>query len=198
MIPQLLDKSMIDSVYVSHIPPVESYLLPNNNVLDMILAIAMAIIAVVNIGLTIYIFRTGRKDSSKSELMTRQFELLQTLVLNSNIDRLYDFYKSVAKHCEALMSHNDRTTKKKVNDAVIAEQAAFRRDFITLISVVDKTLSQELKVLTDSLVDGITEAIFDEGVNLKHKPKFEELISQSISKNRVDFLSKLYKIADLQ
>lgn len=197
MTPQQLDKSMIDSIYVAHIPPVESYLPQNNNVLDMILAIAMAIIALVNIGLTVYIFITGRKDSSKSELMSRQFELLRTLVLNSNIDRLYDFYKNVAKHCEALISHNDRATKKKVNDAVIAEQAAFRRDFITLISVVDKNLSQELKVLTDSLVDGITETIFDEGVNLKHQPKFDELISQSISKNRVEFLSKLYRIADL-
>ena len=109
-----------------------------------------------------------------------------------------DFYSNVAKHCEPLLVHNDQATKKKSNDAVIKEQSAFRRDFITLINVVDKSLSQELISLTDALVDGITETIFDEGVNLKHKPKFDELISQRISKNRVDFLSKLYKIADIQ
>lgn len=189
---------MIDSLYVSHIPPIEGQIAQTSNALDLILTIAMAVIALVNVFLTIYIFWAGRKDSSKSQLQTRKFELLRTLVLNSNIGRLYDFYSNVAKHCEPLLLHNDQATKKKSNDAVIAEQAAFRRDFITLINVVDNALSQELKSLTDSLVDGITEAIFDEGVNLKHKPKFDELISQRISKNRVDFLSKLYKIADIQ
>lgn len=189
---------MVDSVFVSHIPPVEGQIAQVSNTLDVILTVAMAVIAVVNVFLTIYIYRAGRKNSSKSELQTRKFELLQTLVLNSNIGKLYDFYSNVAKHCEPLLVHNDQITKKKSNDLVIAEQAAFRRDFITLINVVDKSLSQDLKILTDSLVDGITEAIFDEGVNLKHKPKYDELISQRISKNRVDFLSKLYKIAEIQ
>ena len=80
----------------------------------------------------------------------------------------------------------------------MSEQSSFRRDFITLISVIDKNLSKELKELTDSLIDGITESIFDDGIVLQHKPKYEELISQKISNNRVDFLSKLYKIAEMQ
>lgn len=189
---------MTDSLYVSHFPPIDGNISLANNTLDMVLAIAMAIIALVNIGLTIYIFVAGRNDTSKTELMSRKFELLQTLVLSSNINRLYGFYQNITQYCEPLIQHNDQKTKKKVNEDILSEQASFRRDFITLISVIDQNLSKELKELTDSLIDGITESIFDDGVNLKHKPKFEELISQKISNNRVDFLSKLYKIAEMQ
>lgn len=189
---------MTDSLYVSHFPSIDGNISLANNTLDMVLAIAMAIIALVNIGLTIYIFVAGRNDTSKTELMSRKFELLQTLVLSSNINRLYGFYQNITQYCEPLIQHNDQKTKKKVNEDILSEQASFRRDFITLISVIDQNLSKELKELTDSLIDGITESIFDDGVNLKHKPKFEELISQKISNNRVDFLSKLYKIAEMQ
>lgn len=48
----------------------------------------------------------------------------------------------------------------------------------------------------DQLVDGITEAIFDSVINLKHEPKYDEVVAPRISKCRMDCLSMLLLIAN--
>ena len=37
-----------------------------------------------------------------------------------------------------------------------------------LFNVIDHQLYEDIKSLGDNLIDGITEAIFDEGINLTH------------------------------
>lgn len=48
--------------------------------------------------------------------------------------------------------------------------------------------------MADELIDGITEVIYDPGINLKHEPKFDEMVTQRISRCRVDCLTMLLQL----
>ena len=165
--------------------------------MDSILAIAMAVIALANIFLTFYIFMQGRKDTSESVNKQRKFELVQSLILNNRLPLLYSFYDAVANECRRLLVKNDQQTKLAVNETNMALLKRFRQDFVMPFNVVDHELFVSLKETADDLIDGITEVIFDEGINLKHEPKFNEMITEPLSRNRNAMLSKLYEMANL-
>lgn len=169
-----------------------------SNLMDTILAIAMAIIAIVNVFLTFYIYRQGRKESSEGVKKQRKFELMQTLILDNRGHLLYGFYDSVSAECRKLLDSTDQQTKVEVKDAIIALQKKFRQDFIMPFNVVDHDLFIGLKETADSLIDGITEAIFDEGINLDYEPKYNEIISEPLSQNRNALLAKLCEMANLE
>ena len=167
------------------------------NLIDTILAIAMTVIALANIALTIYIFIQGRKDSSEGTKRQRKYELIQTLILNNRLHLLYEFYDSVSVECRRLLDSCDQQTKMAVNEKNIALLKQFRQDFVMPFKVVDHDLFVSLKETADDLIDGITEAIFNDGINLRYEPKFNEMISEPLSVNRNVMLSKLSEMAIL-
>ena len=163
--------------------------------IEAITAIATTLIAVMNIVLTIIIFIKNRKDLSQRESQHQRFELVRILILDHNMTKVYDFYDEVSTECKRLLAVCDTKDKQEINSIILEKSREFRLDFITLFNVVDSRLYKELLRITDNLTDGITNVIFDEGINLKHRPKFDEEVSQRISKCRVDFLSVLYGMA---
>jgi len=165
--------------------------------MDTVLAIAMAIIAIADIILTIFIFRQARKDSSEVERKHRKFELMQSLILNHRLYLLYNFYDAVSKECEVLRTNADKETKKMVDDNNKALLKKFRLDFLILFNVIDHNLYNDMKTNADNLIDGITESIFDEGINLTHGPKFDELITEPLSRNRNKIVALLYELANM-
>lgn len=166
--------------------------------MDTVLAIAMAVIAVANIVLTAYIFKQGRKDTSDGVKKQRKFELIQTLILNNRLHLLYEFYDAVSAECSKLQMLSDQKTKILVNETNKALLKKFRQDFVMPFKVVDHDLFNGLKDTADKLVDGITEVIFDEGINLKHEPKFNEMIAEPLSLSRNAMLMKLCEMASLE
>lgn len=160
--------------------------------IEAITAIATTLIAAMNIVLTIIIFIKNRDDSSQRESQHQRFELVRILILDHNMRKVYDFYDDVSTECKRLLAVCDTKDKQEINSTILEKSREFRLDFITLFNVVDPRLYKELLRITDNLTDGITNVIFDEGINLKHRPKFDEEVSQKISKCRVDFLSVLY------
>ena len=123
---------------------------------------------------------------------------MQTLIINNRLHLLYDFYDAVSKECHRLLGPTDQQTKMVVKNTIIALQKNFRQDFIMPFKVVDHELFVSLKKTADDLIDGITEAIFDDGINLSHEPKFNEMISEPLSLNRNAMLSKLCEMANLE
>lgn len=167
------------------------------DLLDTIIACAMAVIAVANIILTVYIFSRGRKDSSEGAKKQRRFELMQMLILDNRLHLLYEFYDDVSGECRKLLTSSDEQTKVAVNLAINALMNRFRKDFLMPFKVIDQDLFAGLKETAVQLIDSITEAIFDEGINLNHEPKFNEVISEPLSLNRNILLAKLYGMASL-
>ena len=169
-----------------------------NQWISTITAVATSVIALVNIGLTIYIYTQNRKDSSIIENCKRRFELMQILILNHNMNKLYDFYDEITAECLRLQNTSEDQGKKDINSVLLEKAKRFRHNFISLFNVIDPQLYKSLLSIIDNLVDNITNAIFDDGINLKHAPKYDEVISQRISKNRVDFLSTIYGMEQLE
>ncbi len=191
-----LDKAMVNSVFVYNPHVLNSQMVtPSGTIMDTILTIAMAVIAIANIILTFHIFRQNRKDSNDFEQQQRSFVMMQKLIIDSNIQRLYAFYDNIMEECKKLLVSDAQETKAEVNTFIKGQLKVFRRDFTTLFSVIDSNLSKELLELADKLVDGITEAIYDQGVNLTYEPKFDEMVSQQLSKNRTEMLAVLYRLA---
>lgn len=166
-----------------------------SDIMDTIIAIAMAVIALANIILTVFIFYQGRKDTSEVAKKQRKYELIQTLILNNRLHLLYEFYDAISEECRKLLDSSDQQVKTAVNNKNKALLKKFRQDFVMPFKVVDHELFVGLKETADNLVDGITEAIFDEGINLRHEPKFNEKISEPLSLNRNTMLSKLCEMA---
>lgn len=162
---------------------------------DKVTAIAMALIALFDIILTILLFQRTRKDNKNVEEKHRRFELMHSLILEHNISRMYEFYDKVSDECSKLLDSDKKTVKDEVNNAVKGEAKKFRLRFLTLFNVIDPLLYKSLLEITDALVDGITNTIYDPGINLTYEPKFDEEISQKISKNRTDMLVKLYHMS---
>jgi len=165
--------------------------------METILTIAMAVIAFFNVVLTFYVFRQNRKDTSEGAKKRRKFELMQVLILNNRLHLLYEFYDAVSVECSKLLDSTGQSNKVSVNDANIALLKKFRQDFIILFKVVDHDLFIGLKNTADNLIDGITEAIFDDGINLNYEPKYNEMISEPLSINRNAMLAKLCEMANL-
>lgn len=185
---------MVDSVYVANLQGVDIPIVQSSNWVDTILALAMAVIAIADVILTYLLFKKNRKDSSESECKTRKFELMQTFILNSNVGKFYKFFDEVTAECIRLKSNTDRATKDAVNKAIKSSLKIFRLEFITLVKVIDGELYDKMIKMADELIDGITEVIYDPGINLKHEPKFDEMVTQRISRCRVDCLTMLLQL----
>ena len=162
---------------------------------ETVTAIATAVIAIFDILLTIFIFRLTRKDNRDVEEKHRRFELMHSLILEHNIGYLYEFYDKVSEACSKLMQSEEQDVKEEVNNAVKSEAKRFRLRFLTLFTVMDPSLYKSLLEITDELVDGITNSIDNPGIKLTYEPKYDEEISQKISKNRIEVLSKLYHMS---
>ncbi len=163
---------------------------------DKVSAIATAVIAFFDIVLTILVFYLTRKDNKAVEEQHKRFELMHSLILEHNISRLYDFYDKVSDVCAKLLQSDEQSVKDEVNTVVKNEAKKFRLRFMTLFVVIDPALYKSLLETTDKLVDGITNAIYNPGIKLNYEPKFDEEISQKISKNRTEVLTTLFHIGD--
>ena len=164
----------------------------SSNLLSSACEIATVFIAVVNV---ILLWRTSNKskkaDIEKNE-QNRRLELFKTLVLDQNMKVFYKFYDDFTDESEKLLTANTLELKKEIDQKLQEQTRYFRQRFTNILSAIDEQLYKDVLNATDSLMDPITEAIFDQGINLAHKPKFEEKVSKVISDNQVKMIKILY------
>lgn len=187
---------MVDSLLVTAAQMCDGQIVSNSaGWVDKVSAVATAVIAVFDILLTFYIYHLTKRDNKAVEETHRRFELMHSLILEHNINYLYSFYDKVSEVCSELLQSNEQKVKEEVNNAVKSEAKKFRLRFLTLFNVIDPALYKSLLETTDNLVDGITNSIDNPGINLTYEPKYDEDISQKISKNRIEVLTKLYHMS---
>ncbi|MGD2034990.1 MAG: hypothetical protein PVF73_08035 [Bacteroidales bacterium] len=166
---------------------------PKKSTLEHIYSAATVVIAIVNLILIFYIFlKSNRKDDSTNE-KKRRIALLKTLVLDCNIDKFYEFFKNVCSKTKMLNSSNlSLEDKVKINDELKDLATEFRQSFIDLFIAIDNSLYNEILEKTDSLIDGLTNTIFDEGINLSHNPKFEETVTKEIRISKTEIIRTMF------
>lgn len=189
----LSDSILIDSLGIT-IPKIEvTAQLPEKSIIEHVYSFATVVIALVNLFLVIYIFsRNNKKDKNINE-KNRKINLLKTLVLDYNICKFYDFFTKV---CEKTMLFNasnlSMDDKVKINNEIKDLATDFRQSFIDLFIAIDKKLYDDILIKTDLLIDGLTNTIFDEGINLAHKPKFDDAITKEIRLSKTEIIRTMF------
>lgn len=166
---------------------------PEKSFLENIYLIATILIAIVNVSLIIYIFvKNSKKDENHNE-KNRKIDLLKTLILNYNMDKFYIYFKDIKQTAQALNTQNLSNEQKSITNDKLSDLATvYRQDFIELFLAIDQTLYDKILEETDSLIDGLTNTIFDEGINLSHQPKFDELVIKKIRESKTEIIKILF------
>lgn len=193
LINALSDSLLIDSLGVT-IPKIEVVaLLPKKSIIEHVYSSASVFIAFVNILLVIYIFSRNYKKDKNTNEKNRKINLLKTLVLDYNISKFYDFFTNVCEKTKLINVNNlSMEDKVKINDEINDLATDFRQSFIDLFIAIDKNLYDDILNKTDLLIDGLTNTIFDEGINLSHKPKFDESITKEIRLSKTDIIRIMF------
>lgn len=165
-----------------------------SNFLDIIDKISNIVIATFTLLFSIYIFYITNKKEKEKDSKDRKTDSLKTVILENNLKHLFSFYESVIRIMKPLSekTHTDEE-KELINTDLQNSLKKLRLEFTDLLLAVDRGLYNCIKNSTDLLVDELTNKMFDEGINLTHKPKFEEEITSNISKSKTETVKYLYE-----
>ncbi len=152
-------------------------------ILDITCKIATTLIAIANVILVIIIFRRNNKR-----------ELLKVLVLDYGIKHFYAFFEDIDKET-AKLKNKDITDdeKKDIEKKLQLVGKTTEQKFVDLFLGTDKKLHEDLKHNIDDLLGDLTQSIFDEGVNLYAKDKFDDLITNKIIIKKSKMIKLLYE-----
>jgi hypothetical protein len=161
--------------------------------LDPISKVATILIAVFNIVLTIYIFtRNNRKNQNEKE-QDRKLQLFKTLVLDHNLKEFYTFYTDLSSTLVKLKSITISDPERK---NIIAESDShfinLSRNFIDSLLAVDKQLYYAVLNAADEFQAELNNSISDKGIVLSHQPKYDEVITQNLTRSKTQILTILY------
>ncbi|OFY84531.1 MAG: hypothetical protein A3F72_14090 [Bacteroidetes bacterium RIFCSPLOWO2_12_FULL_35_15] len=158
------------------------------------------IIAVVNLSLAYYIFiyQRNKDKNDKIETLTLQeqnirLQWFKELIVQPHLNDINSFYIQ-------LHSIENRFTSRTISDDekieiitfIKSEQSKLRKTFGDVLLGVNPKLHIEVKTNLDNLIDSITNVIFNDGLNLNHKPTFDKEIGTFITYSRNDLISKIY------
>lgn len=161
---------------------------------EMASVIITAVFAIANLILAISVFRLDRASSEKKAEAERRLTMFKTLVLDAKMNSFHESIKSMREILDTLpKSDNDIEKKQEINDALRAHFYELTVDFIDLLMAIDyKNLYEPIRDKSQNLQDELTKAIFDEGIRLSHRPKFEERILTPMSMMQTDIIKILY------
>lgn len=164
------------------------------SILDTIGQISNILIAILSFAFAIYIFFFQNKKDDDKEEKNRKNDRIKTIIFEHNLGRLFSFFDNVSSKTKELK--NESLTiddKSRINNDIIDELKDLRLKFTDLLLAVDRKLYDDIKKLSDELIDSLTESIFNEGIKLSYNPKFEEMVEKPISNYKTDIIKVLYE-----
>jgi len=179
---------------ISHVLNQSQFILqsPEKSIWDILFSVATIVIALVNILLVVYIYSQNNKKSDDHNDRVRKLRLLKTLILDYNMRVLYAYYDDVKLIVKRTQNKPTIEEKGQIIEELTDLASSYRQNFIDLFLAVDKSLYQKIIDNSDALIDGLTETIFDEGINLSHEPKFDELITKRIGESKTGVVQILF------
>lgn len=162
--------------------------------LDIVYQIAMIIVGIVNLGFAFYIFiYQNRKEKQHIRLQERKY-MLENFILKFKLECFYDSFKQLLKESSSLVDEANKNkleaTKKDVESKYQEIFSSLRIYFIESLSAIDDNLYKSILADADALQGKLSEALFDDGVNLNKKAKYDELIQKPI----FEYQGKMLKI----
>jgi hypothetical protein len=162
--------------------------------------VSQVIIAIGNLCLATYVLSYQKNKDKKVELKTAQLneqniklQWFKELIVQPNIEAIETFYKQLHT-IPARINSNELTTPQKedINNFVKDEASQIRKSFVDVLHGVDATLAKKVQENIDNLVDGITEAIFNDELKLRMTPIYDKHIGSKIIYSRNNLISLIF------
>lgn len=169
------------------------YCPPDTDYLDNFSKISSIVIAFLGLLFTYYIFKSNNSKEEIRNDKSRQYDSLKTIILEHNLKHFFSFYEEIMSTVLPLSKKElSDISKSRLNDKMVDALKYLRLNFTDLLLAVDKELYDEIMKNTDKLIDDLTEAMFDEGINLTHNPRFESEIISKLSTSKTKNVRILY------
>lgn len=172
--------------------------------------IANILIACANVLLAGYVFvyqknkdkedkiRQKEKDQADKldvlKIQEQNIRLLwfKELIVQPHLAGIIAFYKNMHSLEGKLSKTNTDETKHEISEFIKHECSSLRRSFIDILRTVDPKLHTEIQNNIDTLLDHITNKLFDPGLNLNDRPTYEREVGTKISYSHNDLIAQLY------
>jgi hypothetical protein len=161
--------------------------------LDNTYKVAMVIIAGTNVYFAhkFFNFKNTKEDIDKEK--DRKINWLKTLILDHNLKHFYVFFDQIESELMKLNTPNLNDIEKQAIDETNAEFfITIRRKFTDIFLVVDKKIYSDVMNSFDNLQSNLTETIFNQGINLSYKPKFEDEIMSKVCATKTEIINKIF------
>lgn len=173
--------------------------------------LANIIIAGFNLFLAYYIFiyQKGKDKTDKAEAARKEqaaktealnlqeqnirLQWFRELIVQPHLTEINQFYSNLHS-IENKLSVATISEELKIDIAAFikSEQSKLRKTFIDVLRAVNPQLHAEIESNLDTLIDSITNAIFNQGLNLNDKATFDKEAGSLISYSHNDLVSKIY------
>lgn len=166
---------------------------PTVDYLDIGFKCATICIALFNAFFAVKIFwlKTEKDDNEKER--DRKIQLLKTLILDHNLKYYYSIFDEIDTELDKLKQDGLSDAQKGEIDSNIGSLfIKLRRKFYDSLLAIDKQLYETIKGHADELQTHLTNNIFDQGINLSHMPKFDELISEKVTVTKTEITRILF------
>ena len=165
------------------------------DLLDTLYKIGVVFIALFNFLFSIYIYCRNKKTQKEKETKANRQNLLNVLILNHKLDVFYKIFAEIHSDCKVLLDTKIDEDLRKEQANIKLEDLFIRLnvEFIATLRAVDIPLSDNTLNISDKLQGELSENIFDRGVNLHIKAKFDELIQCPISDAEIAIIRQLYE-----
>lgn len=162
--------------------------------------IAQIFIALAGLTLAFYVFIYQRNKDNRTEFKTAQLneqniklQWFKELIIHPNLSGIHSFYDNLHTLKDKIDSNELSEEKKiEINTFLKKELSELRKSFVDLLMATDSTFAKKTKENLDNLVDGITEAIFNDELKLNNSTTYENYIGSKITFSRNLLFSSIY------
>jgi hypothetical protein len=161
--------------------------------LDATSKFATITIAIFNLILTIFIFKSNYRKNQVDKEQDRKLQLFKTLVLDHNLKEFYLFFTNLDTSLQKLkvLTLTDSDRQSIINESD-SHFISLTRNFIDTLLAIDKNLYDTVLNSTDEFQAELNGSISDKGIVLSHQPKFDEIITQNLTRSKTQILTILY------
>ena len=162
--------------------------------------LSQVIIAIVNLFLAYYVLRyqiskDKKIDNETARLNEQNIKLqwFKELIIQPNVEKINLFYSNLHSIRDKITS-NDLTDdeKQRINEFVKAELSTIRKSFVDMLQSVDKNFADKVLENLDSLIDDITNSIFNDELKLHNVAVYEKNIGSKISYSNNKLIGDIY------
>lgn len=168
--------------------------------LDVAYKLATVTIALFNVFYIIYINRSKNKDTAAQRAAERRIDLLKTIVLQPNLNKMYEFLDELWAELEKLKlgdidnknTQSENVVKMQIEPIIQDKFNQFRSDFIIALNATAPALGEKVKEISDNMRDTLLSNMADEGINLWVTSYFNDRIKSVFEKGKKDLINALF------